>query len=178
MGFKEVVQTDAIVLGGSNKKTGKANPTSIEGYFLRTRTAGPNKFNSAKIDYVHDFQTPKGEVSVWGKPNMDNKLKKVTPGTMVRVQADGELDTGKGNPMKLFKVLIDEDNTINVAAESTFEEQEHYDEESEDTDPQDEETQPDELPPARAKPPARAAVAASVAQQSKAKGLLNNRKSV
>jgi hypothetical protein len=195
MGYKEVVKNNAITLGGKDKKTGKANLESIEGYFLRTREAGPSRFNPKKMDYIHDLQTADGEVSVWGKVDMDGKLRKVRPGTLVTIETDGEIDTGKGNPMKKFKVMVDEDQTIEVL-DTDWNSEEYQDEidtgkgnpmkkfqdeNDEGLDAEEsldaEEAPLDEHPPARTKPPVHAAQPASKASQAKTKGLLGNRKS-
>jgi hypothetical protein len=179
MGYKEVVKNNAITLGGIDKKTGVKNPTSIEGYFLRTREAGPNRFNPKKMDYIHDLQTADGDQSVWGKVDMDSKLRTVKPGTLVTIKTDGEIDTGKGNPMKKFKVMVDEDQTIEVADASEEEFQDENDEGLDAEESLDAEEAPlDEPPPARTKPPVHAAQPASKASQAKTKGLLGNRKSV
>jgi len=118
MAFKVVASLDCdttVTLGGVDKKTKKKNPTQIEGYFLGSKETGPNKFNKAKIDLVHVFQTPKGNVGVWGKTDLDRKIKNVTPGTMVRATFDGTLPTNKGNDMLKYKVEIDESETIDVS---------------------------------------------------------------
>ena len=117
MAFKVVASLDCdttITLGGVDKKTKKKNPTQIEGYFLGSKETGPNKFNKAKTDLVHIFQTPKGNVGVWGKTDLDRKIKNVVPGTMVRATFDGTLPTNKGNDMLKYKVEVDESETIDV----------------------------------------------------------------
>ena len=88
MAFTKVATLDTdntVTLGGVDKKTGKTNPKSVEGYFLGTRTLGPNKFNKTKIDYTHIVQTNAGNTGVWGKTHMDRQIASVTPGTMIRV---------------------------------------------------------------------------------------------
>lgn len=118
MAFKEVASLDCdttITLGGKDKKTGKSNPKQIEGYFLGTREIGPNKFNKQKVDVVHVFQTKDGNVGVWGKTDLDTKLKNAIPGRMVRATFTGSIPTNKGNDMLKFKVEVDNSNTIDVS---------------------------------------------------------------
>lgn len=112
MGFREVVSLDAEVtigLGGVNKKTGKKNPTSIEGYYLGSRSVEGKKGESK----IHFFQTSKGNVGVWGKTDSNRKLGGVTPGTMTRISFDKMQDTPNGEMYK-YKVEVDGENTIEV----------------------------------------------------------------
>lgn len=176
MAFETVNNTSAITLGGVNKKTGKANPTTIEGYFLRTRELGPNKFNRAKTDYAHDFLTEKGEVTVFGKTNLDGKLRKIQPGTMVKVSLDGTQDTGKGNPMIVFKVQQDLSNTIEVAgAQESADYADSGDADYDDTDLDADAKAADEVEPSRVSRPVKAASTPTAQQQAKVKDLLRNR---
>jgi hypothetical protein len=118
LAFKEIASLDAdktITLGGVDKKTGKKNPTKIEGYFLGTRETGPNKFNRQRMDVVHVFQTPEGNVAVWGKTDLDTKLKAVYPGRMVRATFTGSVPTNKGNDMLKYKIEVDDANSIDVS---------------------------------------------------------------
>lgn len=115
MGFKEVQDLSAdvtISLGGSNKKTGKANPKSIEGYFLGSKSVADNKKKSGK-SFIYIFQTAKGNVGVWGKTDLDQKMAAVTPGTMVRATYDRMVPTPNGDMYK-YKVEVDGDNTIDL----------------------------------------------------------------
>jgi hypothetical protein len=174
MGFSEVNSLDSditIILGGTNRKTGKANATQIEGYFLGTREIGPNKFNKSKTDCLHFFQTPDGNVGVWGKSDMDKKLKAVVPGTMTRVTFTGERDVGKGNPMLCYKIEVDTDNTIDVAALTPV--NQATDDGDYDAEPDAEEVPVDEVKPARAAAPK---TAAPLPNAAKVKSLLGNRR--
>ncbi len=186
MAFKKVATLDtdsAVTIGGVDKKTGKKNPTSIEGYLLGTKNLGPNKFNKSKTDYMHILQTQDGNVGVWGKVHMDRQLFGVNPGTMVRITYTGTKDVGKGNPMTCFLVEVDESECIvpPTSDEDVTEGSENYsgEEEEEELEAGEEEAPADEAPPARAKPPVRAAQAPSAAAQAKVRGLLGaaNRKS-
>lgn len=118
MAFKQVqdLGTDmAVKLGGVDKKTGKKNPTQIEGYFLGTREID-SKFSKTGKAALHVLQTPKGNVGVFGKTDLDRKMTSVSPGTMVRITQSGSVPTNKGNDMLKFTVEVDEDNTIEVGA--------------------------------------------------------------
>lgn len=117
MAFKEVQSLDAdntTALGGFNKKTGKKNPTNAEGYYLGTRQVDSPRSKSGK-SALHFLQTPKGNLGVWGKTDLDRKLSNVPAGTMVRITQSGTVPTPNGDMYK-FKVEVDPDNTIEVAA--------------------------------------------------------------
>lgn len=114
MGFKEVSDLNAettISLGGSNRKTGKTNPKSIEGYYLGFKKVADKMKGGDAFIYI--FQTPKGNVGVWGKTDLIRKMSGVVPGTMVRASHVGMQATPKGEMYK-YKVEIDGDNTIEV----------------------------------------------------------------
>lgn len=116
MAFTEVQSLDAdttVSIGGRNKKTNKPNPTNAEGYFLGTRMVKSPKAKSGEAA-IHFLQTPKGNLGVWGKTDMDRKLKTVTPGTMIRISFDKMVGTPNGDMYK-FKVEVDASNTIDVA---------------------------------------------------------------
>lgn len=117
MGFKEVTSLDTdhtTALGGINKKTGKSNPTSAEGYYLGSKKVESKKARSG-FAYLHILQTPKGNLGIWGKTDLDRKILSVPPGSMVRVTHTGMLTTPNGDMYK-FKVEVDSDNTIEVSA--------------------------------------------------------------
>ena len=117
MAFKTVtdLSTDTMVsLGGFNKKTGKNNPTSIEGYFLGSRQVESKKSKTG-FAYIYTLQTAKGNVGVWGKTDLDRKMQAVTPGQMIRASFDKMVATPNGEMYK-FKVEVDADNTIEVSA--------------------------------------------------------------
>lgn len=113
MAFTEVQSLDAeitIALGGTNKKTGKKNPTTAEGYYLGSRKV-ENKTGESSI---HFLQTSKGNLGIWGKTDLDRKLTAVVPGTMVRLNFTGMQATPRGDMYK-FKVEVDADNSIDVS---------------------------------------------------------------
>jgi len=115
MAFQEVTDLSAettIALGGVNRKTGKKNPTSVEGYYLGSRTVADKKKKSGE-SYIYFFQTSKGNVGVWGKTDLDRKMQTAQVGTMVRATFTNMLETPNG-PMYKYKVEIDPENTIEV----------------------------------------------------------------
>lgn len=115
MAFKTITSLDSditIALGGTNKKTGKANAQQIEGFYLGKREVEDRKKKSGK-SAIYYFQTPKGNVGVWGKTDLDRKMQGVTPGVMVRATCTGTRETPNGD-MYTFKVEVDEDNAIEV----------------------------------------------------------------
>lgn len=115
MAFKTVTDLNAdttISIGGVNKKTGKKNPTSIEGYLLGSREV-PDRKKKSGVSFIHVFQTAQGNVGVWGKTDMDRKIGAVSPGTMTRVSFDRMVPTPNGDMYK-YKIEFDEDNTVEV----------------------------------------------------------------
>lgn len=116
MGYKEIASLDAdvtISLGGVNKKTGKANPKEVEGFYLGNRKIESKKSKSGYA-YLHFFQTAKGNVGVWGKTDMDRKLLTATPGAMTKVTFQKMQPTPNGDMYK-YSVAQDEDNAIDVS---------------------------------------------------------------
>lgn len=183
MAFKEVLDLGcdvSIALGGINKKTGKANPKTAEGYFLGSRTvASPkSKTGTAKL---HIFDTEKGKLGVWGKTDLDIKISGVAPGAMTRVTFTGMKET-KNNPMYVYKVEVDSDNTIDVSGLDTTSAgtSESYSEEESDASvanlPEDdtpaEEAPLDEAPPARAVPPRQPAKSPTAARQAELQAMV------
>lgn len=117
MAFKQVtdLSTDTMIsLGGFNKKTGKNNPTSVEGYFLGSRKVASPKAKTG-LAFIYAFQTSKGNIGVWGKTDLDRKMEGVLPGQMVRASFDKMVPTTNGEMYK-FKVEVDAENTIEVSS--------------------------------------------------------------
>lgn len=117
MAFQEVADLDCsttTALGGTDKKSGKKNPTSIEGYYVGTRQVVSPKSKTG-FAALHVFQTKTGNVGVWGKTNLDAKMLTVKPGAMARVEFTGMVET-KNNPMYKYRVQVDLDNVIDVAS--------------------------------------------------------------
>lgn len=184
MGFEKLVTLDTdgmVTIGGKDKKTGEANPKTIEGYFLGTKAVGKNKFNKSKTDYKHILLTKSGNVGVWGKTHLDRQMLDVVPGTMVRITYNGTKDVGKGNPMTCYLVEVDQNETIavNVGVNTPIDSSEDSDhsesEDEEELEAGEEETPADETSLSRARPPQRATQPASAAQQSKVKALLGGK---
>lgn len=115
MGFKEISDLSAdltVSIGGTNRKTGKKNPNRIEGYYLGKREVNDAKKKSGK-SYIYFFQTPDGNVGVWGKTDMDRKMTGVTVGAMAFIEFDKMQATPNGEMYK-YRVGVDLDNTIEV----------------------------------------------------------------
>lgn len=184
MAFKELADLNcdkAYALGGFDKKTKKNNPTSVTGYFIGTREVDSPKSKTGKCS-LHIFSTEKGNVGVWGKTDLDRKMKQVPAGCLTQVTFTGRKET-KNNPMYCYKVLVDAEDKIDVATveqgdsvdatEEAAGDEEAYADESE-ADAEEEAVEyVEEAPPARAKAPARAATAPDAARQAKVQALLN-----
>lgn len=116
MAFKQINDLNAdttVALGGTNKQTGKPNPTKAEGYYLGKRTVEDRKTKSG-VSYIYILQTPKGNLGVWGKTDLNNKMANATPGHMLRITQSGKVRTPNGEMYK-FQVEFDDTNTIEVA---------------------------------------------------------------
>jgi hypothetical protein len=187
MSFKEVQDLDAdvtVALGGKDKKTGKPNPTRVEGYYLGARKV-ESKFGKDGFSFIYIFQTQKGKIGVWGKTDLDRKMLAVTPGNMTRVTQSGSVSTPRGDMMR-FKVEVDADNTIevNVAGntadadgdEAPEDTSSAYDSgiEEEESAPDADEEPLDEVQVTRAAPPKQVAATPDAIRQAKVKALLAN----
>lgn len=90
-----------LVLGGVNKETKVKNPTQVEGYWRGT-TKVTTKFGE-KDAYV--LETKDGKVALLGGAGLRSEFKNKKEDYMTIVIHTGQtLDTGKGNPMVVFKV--------------------------------------------------------------------------
>jgi len=115
MAYKTIQSLEAdvvVALGGANKKTGKKNPTQVEGYFLGSREVENKKAKSGK-SYIYFFQTDAGNVGVWSKTDLERKMASAKLGNMTRVTFAGMRETPNGD-MYTFKVEQDDTNTIDV----------------------------------------------------------------
>lgn len=136
MGFKTITDLSAertISLGGVNKKTGKKNPTSVEGFYLGKREVEDKKKKSG-TSYIYFFQTAEGNLGVWGKTDLDRKMNQVPVGVMTRVTQSGMAATQNGDMYK-FTVEIDDSNSIEVTGslnEDTGNDNEEDDEQQDD----------------------------------------------
>ena len=181
MSFSEVEAVIPTAIGGINKKTGKPNPTQVEGYFLRTSTISDTKKRNG-IGYIHHFQTKDGEAAVWGKTDMDRKLKGVRPGVMVRITATGKTKPTPNGDMVLYVVQQDVNNSIPVSndldapgVETEYAGQRIMEDDSEDSLEEDSSSY-DEVTPARGFAPSHPAAIDSD-KAAKVKALLNPGKS-
>jgi hypothetical protein len=183
MSFKEVASLDCdttISLGGVNKKLNKKNPLSVEGYYLGSKTIEDRKKKSG-VSYIHVFQTATGNVGVWGKTDMDRKLKSVPAGTMSRVAFSGMRQTQNGD-MYVYKVETDADNTIDVgdlsASAGTTSDYSNNTDDLDDTLTSEDlsEVAPDEVKYTPPTPPAKAAQTPSADRQRKVQELLASRR--
>lgn len=186
MAFKEVLdlECEAIQLGGIDKKTGKKNPTQLEGFYIGSRKVDSPKYKTG-FSNLHVFNTAKGNFGVWGKTDLDGKMKSVTLGAMTRVTYTGMQET-KNNPMYKFKVEIDAENSIEVPtgdAPSADNYQvgsastESFGGDGEDeTDVDADEQAPDEVPVQRAAPTRRPLSTPSASSQAEIQTLLNSKR--
>lgn len=167
MAYQKVPQEagDTIALGGMNNKTGKANPTKVEGYYLGARQVDTQNGPA----FLHSFDTAKGKIDVWGKTNLNQRLKSVPIGTMTLVTVESEMKKTARGRMYLFDVQYDPENIIEVT--STTEE---VADEADDEDIAVEDDVPlaDEVTPARATAPKKTTAAPSPADQTRTKALL------
>lgn len=176
MAFKEVLDLDCdttIALGGTNRKTGKANPTQIEGYFLGSKQTVSKKSKTGFAN-LHIFQTSEGNVGVWGKTDLDRKLRSVQQGTMTRVIQKGTISTPNGDMYK-YQVAEDQDDRIEVnfsANEPTQSSDDYETESTEETSLDDEGSSYDETPAPRATAPRSPAQAPDASRQAKVQALL------
>lgn len=180
MAFREVASLEADVttaLGGVNKQTGKANPKQAEGYFLGSKKVESRKSKTG-FAYLHILQTQNGNLGVWGKADLDRKLRSVTPGTMVRITQSGTRPTPNGD-MYLFKVEIDDTNMVDVSSLSTESEGEDTSfvgsDVAEEEAAGEEEEAMDAAPPARPVRPAMPAKVPDAERQARVKALLAKR---
>ncbi len=172
MAYEEIGSVDVVVLGGVDKTTGRKNPTELEGYLVEIQQR-PNKFNPNQPQNFYVFQTQAGLKGVYAKAGINSVLKGAQLGAMTKLVATGEtLDTGKGNPMKVFKGFQDKKNTIDVTTVqlTTTDDTESYESEEAEV----EADEPVLPPPAR---PARAAAAPSAANQAAVQALLSGARS-
>ncbi len=115
MAFKTVLELDAdvtISLGGVNKKSGKKNPSQVEGYYLGSKTVASKKAKSGECS-IYILQTAQGNVGVWGKTNLDQKMRSAPVGAMLRLTHTGFQSTPNGEMYK-YSVEVDADNSIEV----------------------------------------------------------------
>ncbi len=118
MGYEKVtdLNCDTVVkLGGTDEKTGKKNPTEIEGFYLGGRKVKTTTGEST----IHVFQTDKGNKGIWGSADTNSKLSSAPLGAMTLVEFKGKMKIGGGKTKNLFDVSVDRDNVITVSAPPT-----------------------------------------------------------
>lgn len=189
MGFTEVADLDCNVttaIGGVDKKSGKKNPTTITGFFIGSREV-PSKKSKTGFAWLHVLQTEKGNVGVWGKTNLDQKMRAVKPGQLCKIDFVGMVET-QNNPMYKYKVAVDPakyievataDNNESAGAEATGAEQyesegEPYAGTDQGEEGEEEESAPDEQPAARPSAPRNPARTPDATRQSRVQSLLNS----
>jgi hypothetical protein len=128
MAYEEVLSLESDVtysLGKLNKKTGKTDPKSVEGYYIGNRKVETRLGDSL----IHFFKTKTGNVAVWGTNDLNRKLQNIKLGTMVKAEFVGMKDTPRGE-MRYFKVSQDKNNFIevdsNLSAAPQVEDAEEY----------------------------------------------------
>lgn len=118
MGYETAVSLNAdvtITLGGTDEKTGKAFPTSVEGYFLGNRTTPDKGYGPGTL---HIFQTQTGNVGVWGKTSSKGLLTDDHVGQMCLLTFTGmSVPSKKGRqPAYQYKLQFDRGNTIDTSS--------------------------------------------------------------
>lgn len=178
MGYEDLADVVGVTLGGLNKTTGRANPTQLEGYFLRREERLSKKYNKLQSFWI--YQTKAREVGLYGSGGLDSEMKKAVVGRMTLVTATGELkDTGKGNPMKVFNVKQDKTNTIEVDSQHSNSSNRSYSdvEEPEDDIDQDSHEETTSYAPAPSHPVVKAPTVnpADAARRAKVQAMLNGK---
>lgn len=177
MGYEALGEVQVVRLGGTNPETGRKNSSEIEGYYVGSQSR-PNKFNKEKPQKFYTFKTKAGLQGIYGKGGLDKLMAGATVGAMTKVIDTGELkDVGKGQPMKVFKVLQDRtnvDSNIGQEVEETY--SASNEDESDDSDLFGEESASDEVVTAPARRATTAPAVNTAALQSKVQSLLNKSK--
>lgn len=190
MAYEQVIELRAdkyINLGGVDKKSGKANPTSVEGYYLGSFQTKGGAYGPST---VHVLQTKTGNVGVWERGNLADLMAKITPGNacIITFRGMSEKKPGK-NQAYLCKAVQDKDNTIDVSgitgpgeednsftggdeSDAGFSVEDGYEPEAELGD---EEAPLDEAPVQRPVAPARRAAAPDPQRAAKVQALLKGR---
>lgn len=178
MAYKQVLDLECdtvTALGGVDRKSGKKNPIQVEGYYLGSKDVesprGKNK--------LHVFQTATGNLGVWGKTQLNQKMLSAPVGAMIRATFSGMMQTKNGEMYK-YKVEIDNENTIEVSAPVTAQASEENgvtDEGYEELPVEEEETAEEEVPYT---PPVRATKATALktpdaARQARVQALLGRK---
>lgn len=113
MAYEKVVDlgTDNVTaLGGTDNKTGKPNPSKMEGYYLGSREVATSTGQSR----IHVFQTPKGNQGLWGTKKLNDNLTPKVVGHMVLVEYKGKVKINGGKTQHTYNIFHDRDNKIEV----------------------------------------------------------------
>ena len=119
MAYEDVLSLDAdtiIALGGVDKKTGKPNPTQVEGFYLGAGKRQTNSRFSKGPSTVYFFQTPKGNVGVWSKTYLDKKMPNCVLGAMTKVIYDGMKTLPNGSDWHTYLIKQDKNVSIDVSS--------------------------------------------------------------
>lgn len=186
MAYKKVLEATAetaFALGGKDGR-GKANPTSVEGYYLGSKKVDSD-YGESKL---HIFNTAEGNVGVWGKTNLDRLLTDARLGQMCLVNFIGMGKAQKGKrPPYQYEVQYDDANTIrldNIDLNASTGEEPNYASSSDDVeddvdqvDPTEDEKAIDEVVPRRASAPSRP-LTPNAAAVSRTQALLGSRNKI
>jgi hypothetical protein len=173
MGYEKItdLSCDTVVkLGGVDEKTGKKNPTTMEGYYLGARKVQSSNGESV----IHVFQTAKGNMGIWGSADTNTKLGSAKLGRMTLVEFQGKVKIGGGKTKNRFDVSQDPDLNIAVSTpptsasassnsndgdyESNYSDDDSGYEASETLEDETEEEEEAPAPAAKAKPPVNAKI--------------------
>jgi hypothetical protein len=182
MAYERVLDLECdttVSLGGRNKKTGKANPTEVEGYYLGSKEVA-NKMSKNGKSSLYIFETSNGKIGVWGKTHLDKLMSRAPIGAMTKVVQSGTTRLPTGDMYK-FTLDIDRTNTIELGSQTSesgstvsLEDGMAHTEETMEDDSEENEYQ-DEMVVEQPTAPARPSVAASPEQQARARALLSSR---
>jgi hypothetical protein len=107
MAFKEVVGQ-----GGGEKFKFEKEGDTLEGHYM-----GSSLIEIQGKEVVkHTFKTATGILSPLGSADLNQKLEEVPVGALTRCTYLGKKALKGGKTVKTFKILVDEDNRIEVAS--------------------------------------------------------------
>lgn len=110
MAIKRVLDLDAdtVIKFGSRGENALPKGSKFEGYYIGSKTV-QSKLGPSTL---HVFQTPQGNVGIWGSAQLNIKLSGLN-GFMTYIKFVKETPVPKGT-MKVFDVQYDDENTIEV----------------------------------------------------------------
>lgn len=89
---------------------GEGKLSRIEGYYLGARSVTTSNGESN----IHVFQTPKGNVGVWGTKKLNDNLGGNNRGVMTLIEYKGKIKLQGGKTQHTYEFMVDPDNTIEV----------------------------------------------------------------